>query len=169
MAAGQQAAAGFVGRSAELRLVDQALLAAGDGVGSLVLVTGVAGIGKSWFCREVIRRARAREFVTAWGGCWPEGGAPPLWPWQEILDGLIDDGGAVKLLLDDRGGTALDPERFTRFLAVRSRIAEACAQRPSVAVIDDLQDADPGAALLARFVGRQLSAIPLAFAWFLGF
>ena len=151
---------GFVGRSAELRLLDRMLDAATDGVGCAVSVTGVAGIGKSWFCGEAIHRAQARGFATVRAGCWPGGGAPPLWPWHDVLRELIDDDAAC-LLVDDGGGSAVDPERFTRFVAVRGRIAQACARRPALVVIDDLHDADPGAVLLCRFLGRQTAGIPL--------
>jgi len=151
---------GFVGRTTELRLLDQILNAATDGVGSVMSVTGPAGIGKTWFCGEAIRRGRARGFATVRGACWPDGGAPPLWPWQDLLRELIDDA-AARLLVNDGGGGRLDPERFTRFLAVRDRLAGACARRPAVVVVDDMHDADPGAVLLGQFIGRQVSAIPL--------
>lgn len=160
MAGQGQLAPGFIGRFAELRLLDRALDAAAGGVGSVVSVTGVAGIGKTWFCGEVVRRAGRRGFATVRGGCWPDGGAPPLWPWQDVLRSLSDDP-AAPLLLKDSGGGELDPERFTRFVAVRDCIAEACARRPAVVVVDDLHDADPGAVLLSRFIGRQVPALSL--------
>jgi hypothetical protein len=136
------------------------MAAARGGVGCLVLVSGEAGIGKSRFCREVAARARARGFATAWGSCWPEGGAPPLWPWRAILDSLTG-GMAARLLVDDPGGTTLDPERFTRFTAVVDRLAAECAKRPALVVVDDVQAADAGALLLARFIGRQVAGLPL--------
>ncbi|MEU4425533.1 ATP-binding protein, partial [Actinoplanes sp. NPDC024001] len=151
---------GFVGRSTELRLLDRILDAAADGVGCVVSVTGVAGIGKSWFCGEAVHRARDHGFATVRAGCWPGGGAPPLWPWHEVLRELIGED-AAGLLVDDGGGAAVDPERFSRFVAVRAAIARACERRPALVVIDDLHDADPGAVLLSQFIGRQAAAIPL--------
>src|SRR6266487_2599130 len=142
-------AASFTGRASQLRVLDHAMAAARGGVGCLVLVSGEAGIGKSRFCREVAARARDSGFATAWGSCWPEGGAPPLWPWTAILDSLTD-GMAAKLLVDDPGGTALDPERFTRFVAVVDALASRCARRPALVVVDDVQAADAGALLLVR-------------------
>ncbi len=141
-------------------MLDQAITAARAGTGSVVLVSGEAGIGKTRFCREVAARARVGGFATAWGSCWPEGGAPPLWPWQTILAGLAGEA-AAKLLVNDTGGTAVDPERFARFAAVVDRLAAECARRPMLIVVDDVQAADAGAMLLARFIGRHAAGLSL--------
>jgi hypothetical protein len=152
--------AGFTGRASQLQVVDQVITAALHGTGCLVQVFGEAGIGKSMFCREVVSRARDSGFSTAWGSCWPEGGAPPLWPWTAIL-GSLDSRGTKQLLIDDPGGTALNPERFTRFVAVLDSLREWCARRPVLIIIDDIQSADPGALLLARFISRHISGLRL--------
>src|SRR5205823_2404975 len=133
MAGGPPIGAGFTGRASELRVLDEVMAAARGGVGNLILVSGEAGIGKNRFCREVAARARTGGLATAWGSCWPEGGAPPLWPWQAILDSLVDRT-AAKSLVDDPGGSALDPERFTRFVAVVDAFAAVCARRPALVV-----------------------------------
>jgi tetratricopeptide (TPR) repeat protein len=78
----------FVGRARELALFDKALAAARGGEGRLVVVAGEAGIGKTRLCREVARRAEQAGALVAWGTCWPDAGAPPLWPWQAILTEL---------------------------------------------------------------------------------
>ena len=75
----------FVGRIRQLQQLDEALALARSGEVSLVVVMGEAGIGKTRFCREVPARARRAGFVIGWGTCWPDGGAPALWPWQDIF------------------------------------------------------------------------------------
>ena len=150
----------FIGRKPELLVLEQALADAGEGEGSLVLVTGSAGIGKTRFCREVAARARHGGYRVAWGSCWPAGGAPPLWPWQEILRAL-GDAPAARLFAADQGGTAIDPERFARFAAVAARVEAACTGSPVLIVIDDVHAADAGAMLLTRFVARTLARRPL--------
>lgn len=150
----------FVGRRRELQVLDGALATAAGGEGSVVLVTGPAGIGKTRFCREVAARARRGGYTVAWGSCWPAGGAPPLWPWQEIL-GEMDDGRAATLLAADQGGSTVDPERFARFRAIAEQIGVACKRSPALVVIDDVHAADAGAMLLSRFVGRTLARRPL--------
>jgi hypothetical protein len=157
---GHSPTAGFTGRSYELAAVDQALTTARDGLGSVVTVCGEAGIGKTAFCREISARARHRGFVTAWGSCWPLGGAPPLWPWPPILDAL-SGGGYDELFRDDPGSDGADPERFARFAAIVRELARSCATRPALVVVDDAHAADAGALLLARFVARNVAGLRL--------
>ena len=151
---------GFTGRSQELVLLEERLAAAWSGTGSLILISGQAGIGKTTLCREVVARARRNGTRVAWGACWLLGGAPPLWPWRRILEDLGGDE-LGDLLVDDTGGADVDPERFSRFAAVLRGLTELSRRRPTLVVIDDAQAADPGALLLCRFVARSLSDVPL--------
>jgi tetratricopeptide (TPR) repeat protein len=153
----------LVGRARELRLLDAALAATRTGNGRLVAVAGEAGIGKTSLCREAASRAERAGFSVGWGTGWQEGGAPPLWPWQAVLADLagLDGAAAPALLADDRGGTVVDPERFARFAAVAELLARACRESPVLIVIDDIQAVDPGAVLLARFIARALTRLPL--------
>src|SRR5262249_28037546 len=136
----------LVGRGRELRLLDDALTLARGGEGRLVVVAGEPGIGKTRLCREIASRASGAGFAVGWGTCWPEGGAPRLWPWQAVLSDL-GRGAATDLLGADRGGPVVDPERFARFAAVGEELARACDASPVLVVIDDIHVADPGAVL----------------------
>jgi tetratricopeptide (TPR) repeat protein len=140
-------------------MLGDALAAARGGEGRVVVVSGPAGIGKTRLCREIAVQAQALGFAVAWGSCWPDGGAPPLWPWRAVLAGLGDDGAA--LLAVDRGGPTIDSERFARFALISDHLAAACARSPVLVVIDDIHAADPGAVVLARFVARMLARAPL--------
>ncbi|WP_328475154.1 AAA family ATPase [Actinoplanes sp. NBC_00393] len=150
----------FVGRGRELDLVQDTVAAARHGEGGLVLVSGESGVGKTSFCRQVVFRARRGGLAVAWGSCWSDGGAPPLWPWQSILTEL-GDREAGPLFDGDAGGAIVEPERFARFAAVTEHLAAVCARSPAVVVIDDVHAADPGAVLLTRFVARALAQLPL--------
>jgi tetratricopeptide (TPR) repeat protein len=150
----------YVGRRRELRLLDEALTTARNGEGRLIVVSGEAGIGKTRFCREVASHAERAGCAVAWGACWPDGGAPPLWPWQAVLADLGGEAAAA-LLAGDPGGPVTDPERFARFAAAADYVSAACARSPVLVVIDDVHGADPGAVLLARFIGRGLARLPL--------
>src|ERR1700761_1389661 len=72
---------GFVGRDRELGLLDTARR---RGAG-LVLVSGDPGMGKTALLREFGRRARADGARVLWGSAWEDGGAPPYWPWVQVL------------------------------------------------------------------------------------
>ncbi len=149
---------GFVGRRSELRLLGDALDRARQGCGRLITVPGPGGVGTTRFCAEGADRARSAGFAVVWGRCWTDGGAPALWPWHSVLSEL---GGAAALLDGDVGLDTVDPQRFSRFVAVCERLAGACADRPTVLVLDDVHAADPGALLLTRFVARNLHRLAL--------
>jgi tetratricopeptide (TPR) repeat protein len=129
------------------------------GIGGLVAFRGEGGIGKTRLAEEVTSRAAARDWSTAWGSGWPDGGAPPMWPWQEILEQL-GRGDAAQLLDDQGAADRLEPERFTRFRAVTAALADIASARPVLVVLDDAHSTDPGALLLARFAIRSLRAVP---------
>jgi AAA ATPase domain len=145
----------FVGRRRQLGLVAEALDAARLGRRQLIAVRGEAGVGKTSFAGELSALAEAQGFTVVWGRCWAHGGAPPLWPWQPILSELLGPSSA-RLLDNDPGSAAVDPERFTRFAAVAERLAAALASRSVVVILDDLHNADAGALLLTRFLTRML-------------
>jgi tetratricopeptide (TPR) repeat protein len=147
----------LTGRDLELLEIANSLDHAERGVGSVVLVLGDAGIGKTRLAREAVHQARARGFACAWGSAWAGGDAAPLWPWPSIVEQL---GGGESLEVLGRVG---DTERFSQFRAVARRLEEAAAERPVLVVLDDVHDADAGALLLTRFVTRAMSAAPVTF------
>ena len=67
----------FVGRAQELGDLAAALADAKIGRGSLVLLTGEPGIGKTRLLSELARLASESETRVVVGRCWEEGGAPP--------------------------------------------------------------------------------------------
>ncbi|PWW24218.1 putative ATPase [Geodermatophilus normandii] len=82
---------GPVGRDAQLRVVDEALAGTASGRGRLVLVAGEPGIGKTRLAEEAARRARASGVTVAWGRSDQDAGAPPFWPWTQVLRDLLGD------------------------------------------------------------------------------
>jgi DNA-binding CsgD family transcriptional regulator len=89
--------AGFVGREREL----SGLRAALDAGTRLLLVVGDAGVGKTRFAREGMRRAAAGGVVPVWGGCLPLAEKLPLLPVAEALGELsrLDGGGLLEAAL----------------------------------------------------------------------
>ena len=78
----------FQGREAETERLRGALAELEKGQGSLFLVAGEPGIGKTRLAEEVVRRARERGNLVAWGAAWDGGGAPAYWPWMDVLRAL---------------------------------------------------------------------------------
>lgn len=167
----------FVGRDrerAELRTAVEAAVAAR---GSLLLVTGEPGIGKTRLGWEVTEYAHRVGAQPVWGSCWEGDGAPAYWPWQQVLrrltaeataDEAQDRPGWTRLLPDlALGGEAPaldgDPEaaRFRLFGKVGEYLAAVAAVRPLVLILDDLQWADLSSLLLLQFLAPQLRSLPL--------
>lgn len=148
----------FVGRSTDLtrlqRLADEV---ATTGIGRFVLVIGEAGAGKTQLCAEFVRRMPEDSMVTAWSQCWDGGGAPPLWPWPDLVGELERQGDAVLALIPS--GTL--PDRFGLFQTILRQLRELTVGRAAVALLDDLQAAGNEAVQLTRFIVRALHRCPL--------
>lgn len=149
----------FVGRERELALLERIRAESrSTGRRRLVVVTGEAGIGKTWFCERVAREADDTGWTVVEGRCWPHGGAPALWPWPQLLTDLIGSHGAG-LLGGPDGDGVVDPERFARFSAVADAIRRL--DRPTLVVLDDAHYAEQATLLLTRFLVGALERNPL--------
>jgi tetratricopeptide (TPR) repeat protein len=175
----------FIGRGLELDRLCRALEESSGGRGQLVLLIGEPGIGKTRTSTEIAERARAAGAEILIGRCYEDEGAPPLWPWVQILrafvesrrgDGLHDALGAdavelAQIVPEVRAGLsdlpALSPDadgaatRFRLFDAVTSCLGRAARSRPLVLVLDDLQGADQSSLWLLRFLARAMTPLPL--------
>jgi DNA-binding winged helix-turn-helix (wHTH) protein/tetratricopeptide (TPR) repeat protein len=76
---------GLIGRAHELRLLDEALRRLDQTKGGLALIEGEPGIGKTTLANALAEEANARGLDVHWGRAWESGGAPPYWPWIQIL------------------------------------------------------------------------------------
>jgi hypothetical protein len=161
----------FVGRDAELAMLGAALAdaAAGRG-GGLVLISGEPGIGKTTLAGTFTRRARGQGAQVAWGSAWEDSGAPPYWPWVQVLRSFERTAGAAALaeaagsaagvlaqLVPSLGpppGVSTDRAgaRLALFDAVATTLDRASQAAPLVVVLDDLHAAGRASALLLRFV-----------------
>lgn len=75
----------FVGRERELSALHSALDLALSGKGSIVTITGEPGIGKTRIAQVLAESAAKRGVQTLWGRCSEDPGAPPYWPWVQLL------------------------------------------------------------------------------------
>lgn len=97
----------FIGRSAELVRLDDALSAAvGGGGGRTVVIGGEAGIGKTWLLERFATAAKERGAHVLAGACLEVGGhGVPYAPFVEALRGLVrsvDPGRLPAVLGPDR-------------------------------------------------------------------
>ncbi len=150
----------FVGRMKELHELRSTLEEASSGHGSLVLVTGEPGIGKTRLMQEFAGTASDQGWHVVVGRCWEEGGAPPYWPWIQVVRAA---GGEFERLAeppsDSFAAPSADPEsvRFRLFDAVTRYLVETARDRPLVIVVDDLHAADAPSLLLLSFLGGAIA------------
>jgi len=149
----------FVGRARELEELVAALEDAAACNGSLLLLTGEAGIGKTRLMQVFGALAGERGWQVLVGRCWEEGGAPAYWPWIQVVR---DAGGDFERLAEppsETGQTPGDPEsvRFWLFDAATRYLVESARQRPVLVVLDDLHAADAPSLVLLRFLGEAIS------------
>ena len=181
---GQASGRVFVGRQTELAALRTALDRALAGRGAVCLVAGEPGIGKSELADRLATEATARGAEVLWGRSWEGEGAPPYWPWAQIIRAYIEERPGIELeaifgaatvhvaqiipeirerLPDLPVPSTLDSEgaRFRLFDAVTTFLRSAAGARPLVLVLDDLHWADKPTLLLLRFLAREVAATRL--------
>ena len=147
----------LVGRSAELAGLDRALAGARAGRGSVVLLAGPAGIGKTCLADELAARAAAAGLPVLRGRAMPEEGMPALWPWWQALRPYPELADRLDVPAGD--ATALSPdvprgERLRGFELLLGALAERAAGG-LVVMLEDLHWADESSLrMLAMSTGR---------------
>src|SRR3954468_24196283 len=170
----------FVGRERELERPRESVDTALAGRGSLQLLVGEPGIGKTRAAEELATYARVSGARVYWGRCREDEGAPAYWPWVQAIRSYARDADPVALgwqlgagaaevaqlipevaeKLDIEPGEGADSEeaRFRLFDSVTSLMLAAARDRPIVIVLDDLHWADEPSLLLLRFAARELAS-----------
>ncbi|MBA3462342.1 MAG: AAA family ATPase [Deltaproteobacteria bacterium] len=154
----------LVGRDAELRALVEAADDARIGSGSCVLVVGEPGIGKSRLVEE-LARSIGTEMDVLWGRAWEAGGAPPYWPWTQVLRSLREPV-TTPYVARVRGdltvaAPATAEDRFLTFDAVTRHVLNAATDRPLAIVLEDLHAADEPSLHLLAFIASQLRGAKL--------
>jgi tetratricopeptide (TPR) repeat protein len=143
----------LLGREALVDELASAAEHAVNGSGSVVLLTGEAGIGKTSVARAVARLVQD-DLTVSWGNCTADRSAPPFWPWRSVVD--IESTSAVD---EDAPEPAIGAQRFERLNELRDRLVER--RRPLLHVIEDLQWADVASVLLLDHVGATIVDMPI--------
>lgn len=147
----------LVGREQVVAELGGLARAAATGTGSLVLLTGEAGIGKTSVAREVARQVRGLMAVT-WGNGSADGSAPPLWPWRDVIP--ADGPGSRRIGTSPWESTA-GAQRLELLRSLRDGLFERSRLHPMLHVIEDLQWADVASVALMVQVGAAISDRPL--------
>ena len=147
----------LVGRDRELAELVAALARVPSPSGSVFLLAGEPGIGKSRLAAEAANAARDSGVTPVWGRCWEAGGAPAFWPWREVCEAL--GLGFPETTTIAAGDPA--ERRFALFREVASVLGRAAAAHPLMIVLEDLHAADRSTLLLLEFVAGQVRNMPV--------
>ncbi|MGH9252943.1 MAG: serine/threonine-protein kinase PknK [Vicinamibacterales bacterium] len=174
----------LVGRAAERALLLQSMTEAGSGCGTVVVLSGEAGTGKTYLAQDVLTAARRLGVQALVGRCYEQDGAPPLSPYIEVLEDALrlmpgdvfrramapSAPELVKLLPslrrlfpDMEAPLDLPPQLRQRFLFtnIREFLTRCARVHPLVIFIDDVQWADEPTLQLTQHLAQHSATLPL--------
>jgi hypothetical protein len=96
----------FVGRQREMEALRSALEEALSGQGRLMMLVAEPGIGKTRMAQELSTYAERRGARVLWGRCYENPGAPPYWPWVQIIRTYVREHVAEQLRIEMGAGAA---------------------------------------------------------------
>jgi tetratricopeptide (TPR) repeat protein len=167
----------FVAREAQLSLLRERVASAIDGHGSLVLIGGEPGVGKTSLVRRVISEAETRGALAVFGRCYESEGSVAYSPFVEMLEqalslmppdvvreDMADDAPEIARMVpelrrrfpDIPDALEIPPEQQRRYFfnAVSSFIARGAARFPLVLMMDDIHWADESTLLLIEHIAQ---------------
>jgi tetratricopeptide (TPR) repeat protein len=170
----------FVGREAELRQLQSTFDAATSGQGSLTMVVGEPGIGKTALCEQLATYVSLRNGRTLVGHCYEEGSLSlPYLAFVEALrayaqtcdvsrlreelgPGAPDVARIVseireRLKIKPRPKGDPEEEKYRLLQAVSGFLGSIAAAKPLLIVLEDLHSADRGTLEMLEYVARNVS------------
>ncbi|HEY1162671.1 MAG TPA: AAA family ATPase [Candidatus Dormibacteraeota bacterium] len=167
----------LVGREDELSMLEDALLAACRGEGSVVVLAGDAGMGKSRLCTELADRAERIGATVLEGSCSEADIALPYLPFLEAIGNYLSTGESAKVrerlgvhiqelskvfpqLADSaspaNNGADTPDARLRLFEAILALLGLASEERGLLLIVEDLHWADASTRELLDYITRRL-------------
>ncbi len=153
----------LVGRQHEQASLQATLDAAQAGRGSLVLIGGEAGMGKTSLADWVLAGGVGRGWAVLEGHCFDLADTPPYGPFIDLFARYVPGPGDPPLpeTFARRGRVEAVSTPLALFVQVRDFLGALAARRPVVALLDDLHWADPASLDLLRYLARGLGTLPV--------
>ncbi|CAN5628991.1 AAA family ATPase [soil metagenome] len=147
------------GRDRERARLRELLNDAIAGHGSLVLISGEAGIGKTTLVDDLIQEARERDCLVLAGGCYDLTTTPPYGPWVEALRSYRQNDGLPPLPAWFGNPKVLEQvgSQVALFEETRQFLTAVASHLPLVVVLEDLHWSDGASLEALRYLARQLS------------
>jgi predicted ATPase/class 3 adenylate cyclase len=167
----------LVGREDEVSTLEDALLAACRGEGSVVVVAGDAGMGKSRLCTELADRAERIGATVLEGSCSEADIALPYLPFLEAIGNYLSTGESAKLrerlgvhvqelskvfpqlaeaASPAANGAETPDARLRLFEAILALLGLASEERGLLLIVEDLHWADASTRELLDYITRRL-------------
>lgn len=154
---GPQENRALIGRAREFEQLSGDLQRALAGQGAMALLSGEAGIGKTYLVESLCDEAQRRGARVFAGYCYNLDAAPPYGPWRDILNDrrLRDDMPSAPALLAEHAAGRSAQSQATLFSEVSQLLAHLTLDRPVMLILEDLHWSDTASIDLLRFVARQ--------------
>ena len=161
----------LVGRQAEVNQLGAALAQAGQGAGSILLICGEAGIGKTRLCAELSRWHRQRGERVLLGRAAPQETSIPYAALADALRGArraepsVWEAARARArilwavapeLAPQAGGPRRSVDRLVLFEALLDAVDEAAGDGTALWVLDDLHWADDSTWEFVRYTARRV-------------
>src|SRR5829696_91367 len=158
----------LIGRDSDQAWLEPLLENALTGSGSLVLLAGEAGVGKTRFAEDAVAAVDGHVLRGA-GGETPVAYGPVIAALRSFMrsrpDGLAAFDGPLRphlaLLVPELGEATDEGDRATLFEAIRWGLAAVVAERPAVVLLDDLQWSDDATLELLAALAAPLREMPM--------
>jgi ATP/maltotriose-dependent transcriptional regulator MalT len=157
----------LIERESERAWLQPVLAEALAGRGSLVLLAGEAGVGKTRFAEELAGSADAQFLrgASSLGTLAYEPVTSALRGFLRALPGGLSACGPLRphlaLLLPELGEAIEGSDRATLFEAIRCALAAVVAERPAIVLFDDLQWSDAATLELLAALAAPLRELPM--------
>jgi len=176
----------FVNREIECRAIEAVIAEARNGRGSLLMVGGGPGVGKTRLAIQMAEYASRIGFASFIGRCKERQEPVPFLPFVDIIETMLARAPSLDSFRDLIGGNAPElaqlvpslrrvfqdidepielpnpQKRHYVFHSVTEALAHAARTRPQLFVLDDLQWADESTLALLHHLADHVGQVPLA-------
>jgi DNA-binding CsgD family transcriptional regulator len=147
----EQGLVSVVGRDHEVETLTQAIKALAGGTGGCVVLTGVAGIGKTRLVERSRSLAEERDLLVAYGRATE---LDRVAPFSTLV-------AALRPVLGPAWAPVSEGNQYWQIDLVAERLEAAAQERPTVIIVDDAQWTDELSALALRVLVPRLSSLPI--------